>query len=164
MHEWASHVGRVLGRALGRVKMGYLRALLRGRGPHRIAMGAAVGVGVATVPVLGFQTVLAVLLATVLRANRLAAATFVWVSNPVFFYLDYRVGRFLLERLRVIDATPADGLTLHELVSPLTTVFLVPVLVGCVVIALVFGLASYLVALRVVRSYRERIRGRARSG
>jgi hypothetical protein len=144
--------------------MGYLRALLRGRGPHRIAMGTAVGVGVATVPVLGFQTVLAVLLATALRANRLAAATFVWVSNPVFFYLDYRVGRFLLERLRVIDVTPADGLTLNELVSHLTTVFLVPVLAGCVVMALVFGLASYLVALRVVRSYRERIRGRARSG
>jgi len=142
--------------------MAFVRALLHRSGPHKIAMGTAVGVAVATMPLPGLQVVLAVLLATALRGSRLAAATFVWLSNPLFFYLDYRLGRFLLEGLHLVDAAPADGPMLHELMSRLTTAFLLPVLAGCAIMALAAGLATYVVALRVVQHYREKIRRRAR--
>jgi len=69
--------------------------------PHRIALGVAVGVFVAWTPTMGFQMLLAVLLATLLRANKLVGIPFVWISNPVttvpiYHWIDYHVGLTIL--------------------------------------------------------------------
>ncbi len=72
---------------------------LRGK-PHELALGMAIGVFIAVTPTIPFHTVLAVSLAVLLRASKLAAALGVWVSNPLtiplFYYGCYRVGRFAL--------------------------------------------------------------------
>ena len=51
--------------------------------PHRIALGVAVAFFVAWTPTLGFQMVLAIALATVLRANKAVTVPIVWLTNPV---------------------------------------------------------------------------------
>ena len=51
--------------------------------PHAIALGAAVGMFAAIVPVIGLQTALAVALAALLRANKAICVPMVWVSNPL---------------------------------------------------------------------------------
>ncbi len=51
--------------------------------PNRIALGAAVAMLVAFSPTVGFQTVIAIALATVLRANKAVCIPIVWITNPV---------------------------------------------------------------------------------
>ena len=72
---------------------------LRGK-PHEISLGMAIGVFIGITPTVPFHTVLAVSLAVLLRASKLAAALGVWVCNPLtvplFYYGSYRLGSFVL--------------------------------------------------------------------
>ena len=68
--------------------------------PHRIALGMAIGIFIAWTPTVGFQMMLAVPLAYILRANRVASLIGVYLSNPITFlpmyWLDYHLGAMLL--------------------------------------------------------------------
>jgi len=68
--------------------------------PHRIALGAAVGIFVAWTPTFGVQMLLAMLLAFVLGANKAATLPFVWITNPLthvpIYWCNYKLGRFLI--------------------------------------------------------------------
>jgi uncharacterized protein (DUF2062 family) len=66
--------------------------------PHRIALGAALGVFVALTPTMGFQMLLVVVLAMVFRANKVVGLPFVWISNPLTAGPIYGSG-FLLGKL-----------------------------------------------------------------
>ena len=72
---------------------------LRGK-PHKISLGMAIGVFVGITPTVPFHTLLAVSIAVLLRASKLAAALGVWVCNPLtiplFYYGSYRLGRYVL--------------------------------------------------------------------
>ena len=61
-----------------------LEWLVRLRGsPEAIARGVAVGMVVAFSPTIGFQTVLALGLATLFGANRPVSVVLTWISNPL---------------------------------------------------------------------------------
>ena len=72
--------------------------------PHRLALGAALGVFIAYTPPFGQHILLAVLLAMVLRANKFVALTWIWISNPFTFmplyYPNYLLGRVVLSCVR----------------------------------------------------------------
>ena len=72
---------------------------LRGR-PHELSLGIAIGVFIGVTPTIPFHTILAVALAGLLRASKLAAALGVWVANPltipVLYYTSYQLGRRIL--------------------------------------------------------------------
>lgn len=53
--------------------------------PHKIALGAALGVFVCFTPMFGLHMLLAVVLAYVFRGNILAAFIATWVGNPASF-------------------------------------------------------------------------------
>ncbi|MDO8957050.1 MAG: DUF2062 domain-containing protein, partial [Deltaproteobacteria bacterium] len=77
----------------------YLRLLrLKGK-PQEVAGGVAIGVFVGMTPTVPLHTVLAVLIALILKKSKLAAALGVWVANPFFlpfiYLLDYKVGQVL---------------------------------------------------------------------
>jgi len=62
-----------------------LRALLHlDDPPQRIALALAVGVFISCTPLLGLQTLLAIVVATVFRLNRAATVTGVWINLPWF--------------------------------------------------------------------------------
>lgn len=69
--------------------------------PHRIAMGAAVGLFVGCSPAIGLHLLIALLLSMVFRANRAAALCLVWISNPLTFvpiiYNDYIIGKRVMQ-------------------------------------------------------------------
>jgi uncharacterized protein (DUF2062 family) len=50
--------------------------------PWRIALALAVGVFISCTPTFGFQTLLALLIATIARLNRAATVTGVWINLP----------------------------------------------------------------------------------
>lgn len=68
--------------------------------PHRIALGIALGVFVAYTPPLGHHIILVLLLSFIFRANKAAAMTWIWLSNPLtyilLYYPNYLVGRAVL--------------------------------------------------------------------
>jgi uncharacterized protein (DUF2062 family) len=76
--------------------------------PHRIALGVAIGIFVTWTPTVGFQMALAVMLAWLLRANKLVGVPFVWISNPLtlapIFLPNYYIGRWILGS----DVPPPD--------------------------------------------------------
>ena len=65
--------------------------------PQRIAMGVALGLFTAYLPPFGFHIILVLILASILRANKFVALTFIWASNPFTFipiyYPNYLLGR-----------------------------------------------------------------------
>ncbi len=69
--------------------------------PHKLALGFGIGVFVAMTPTIGIQMVLAAALAAVFRANKILAATAVWISNPVtmvyIYYMNWRIGQYFVE-------------------------------------------------------------------
>ena len=69
--------------------------------PHRIAMGAAVGLFVAWTPALGLHMLMALALTILLRANKFVAIACVWVSNPftviAIYYPNYLLGKTVLK-------------------------------------------------------------------
>ncbi len=144
--------------------------------PHAIALGAAVAVLVAFLPLIGLQTVISVGLAALLRANKAVCIPIVWITNPFTMVPIYG---FCLALGRWVTASPHDPGN-AALFSTLQPQHNVPVLevsfwkglvyrlsglglelwMGCVIVGFVLGVASYFAARWGVVSYRERRRRR----
>ena len=83
--------------------------LLRQEGsPGQRSRGLAAGVFAGCFPFFGFQTLLGVALASLLRGNRILAAAGTWISNPFtylpLYWFNYTLGKRLLgERSGVPD-------------------------------------------------------------
>ncbi|GFM35586.1 DUF2062 domain-containing protein [Desulfovibrio psychrotolerans] len=81
-------------------RFNYLKLLRLKATTHSIAIGLAVGVLVGFMPIIPFQTVVAVALAFLVRGSKIPAAIGTWVSNPVnvipFYSLMYYVGKAVL--------------------------------------------------------------------
>ncbi len=76
--------------------------------PHRIASGVFLGSVVAFTPTPGFQIVIYLLLATALRANKVAGIPILFVSNPFtavpVTYITWWVGAALLNPKTVVTS------------------------------------------------------------
>ncbi|RDI39050.1 DUF2062 domain-containing protein [Aquicella lusitana] len=83
-----------------------------------VARGVAIGLFAAMIPVLPFQTLLAIILAILLQANLPIAVVFSWVNNPFtilpLVYLTYYLGN------KVLDANGA-AITVHEVAWDFTS-------------------------------------------
>ncbi|MEE4609075.1 MAG: DUF2062 domain-containing protein [Desulfobacteraceae bacterium] len=145
----------------GLLKRAYER-FVKLRGCSReIARGFAVGVFVGFTPTLGAQMLIAVPLAALLKANKLAAVAGVWITNPVtapFIYgLTYLVGSRLTGASGRLAVGFAQEMTLMEIVARAPHIFWT-LTVGGIVVGLPLALASYYPALAAVNRYRDRIR------
>jgi uncharacterized protein (DUF2062 family) len=82
------------------LKLHILRLIRLQAEPEDIAKGFALGIFIGMTPTFGFQIVIAVFLALVLKENKIAAAIGVWITNPLtapFIYaLEYESGRLML--------------------------------------------------------------------
>ena len=147
--------------------------------PDRIARGIAVGLFTAYLPLFGLHIILVLLFAAILRANKVMALLFVWVSNPftaVFIYYPcYKVGRLFLGFFKYEHEISPDQLaamlnifSVHVIVTQLftaefwrqvATVFALiglETFVGGILIGLVVAKIGYWIALAVINRYRKR--------
>lgn len=79
----------------------YFLRLIRIKGePYDLAMGMALGIFSAMLPIIPFHIALAVALALVFRVSKITALIGVFACNPFTFYilyfLNYRIGAFIL--------------------------------------------------------------------
>ena len=147
------------------------RKIMVGQGtPHQIALGVAIGVFVALTPTVGFQMIIAAVLAKLLRANWVVAAPMAWITNPAtappYFYGTYRIGAMMMrfeEDYSVFDkikeiaekATHGHMLTFFQEMFKLTGDILMPLWLGSIMIAMIAGLGTYPIIMRMVTGYRK---------
>lgn len=154
--------------------------LVRLRGsPHAIARGVALGILVAFTPTIGVQTLLALGLATLLNANRPAAAAPVWLTNPVtippVYAFTYYLGSFFwpgpdrsdvarLMRDAAHELQSLDFLALGarlQLFIDLGIDVFVPLMIGGLLTGGLIAAVAYPLTLRLVIELRgRRIRNR----
>ncbi len=101
-------------------------------------------------PTLGFQMLLAVLIAALFKKNKIAAVLGVWISNPLtapFIYLaEYEFCRYLLGWDRISLPT---HLTLNEMLT-LGWEVMFPLWLGGLVFGIVGGVFAYFFTLKMV--------------
>ncbi len=119
-------------------------------------------------PIMPFQTALAVFLALVLRCSKITAALGTWVSNPFnwyFVYLfDYRIGGAILglsEKNRGFSSVKqalergAEGMDLVKTMLGAGTSIIAAFLLGGLILGLLFAPISYPVFLKIFRGIRQ---------
>lgn len=136
----------------------YLR-ILRFRGkPKLLSRGLAVGVFAGFFPLFGLQTVIGILLATLVRGNRVAAAAGTWVSNPLtyvpIYLLNFKVGKFLLG----VESQPLEQLDLQSFAQfiELGSTFAITLMFGCFVVGSISALITYFASLYFLQSKKKR--------
>ncbi len=139
--------------------------LLRLKGkPQEVAGGVAIGVFVGMTPTVPLHTVLAVLIALILKKSKLAAALGVWVANPFFlpfiYLLDYKVGQVLT------GANPPSLAMSNFSVPHLVRLgwdISYPLLFGGIVTGLLCAIPSYFITKRIILLYQAKRRQRKES-
>jgi uncharacterized protein (DUF2062 family) len=138
--------------------------------PTKLARGVAVGTFVALTPTMGGQMLIALGLAWLVRANKVAAVVMVWITNPLtvvpYYYGSYRLGLLLVGETPMTYASfrrhlPGGDMGFWEAVRALFVAFGWPLLLGALAIAIAATLPIYPCALRYFRR-REEQRRRAR--
>ncbi len=124
--------------------------------PHSIALGAAIGMFIALMPVVGIQMLIVGIVALLTRRlfyfNRIAALIMVYVTNPLtivpIYWFCYRVGAIWFP----VDVTRDDFAKLLEYEGfsqwwdTIANLFIeigVPLLVGTTIVGIVCGIATY---------------------
>lgn len=135
--------------------------------PQRLALGAAIGMFITFTPTVGFQMLLVVFAAWLLRANKVVGLPIVWISNPatmmLIYYPCYVVGRSLL------GMEPIDSHWWSELREPPASWWpavdfywshflevATPLWLGCLVVATCTSVPTYYLVYHVIHAYRLR--------
>lgn len=153
------------------------RLLLLRATPHEVALGFALGVFSACTPFLGFQTILALMLAFVLRVSMPAALLGTFIGNPLSWPAiwsgSYVAGALLLgqdpayaadhftDTANALGATlsapsPENLNTAVDYLSPIVE----PMIVGGLLVGLIAAIFSYYPTRRAVRVFQRHRRSR----
>ncbi|WP_457677536.1 DUF2062 domain-containing protein [Thermovibrio sp.] len=123
----------------------YLEKLLELKDrPDETAKGLALGVFIGFLPIIGFQVIVAVSLALLARASKVAAAIGTHVTNPwttiPILIIDYYVGCLLLGRHA---CTPKIDFSSFSSLLNSGKEILIPMFVGGIVLGAIFSVLSY---------------------
>ncbi|MFO7028694.1 DUF2062 domain-containing protein [Limnospira fusiformis CCALA 023] len=145
------------------LRLVYLRLIsLRGQ-PEYLARGLAAGVFAGFFPFFGFQAIIGVAVAVILRGHKLLAVAGTWVSNPLtyvpLFFFNFQVGMWLLGinqfSLMIDDVDLQSVKDFSELVE--TGAELAGVLLlGSTVMGLIAAIAIYTVSLPLFRYWQQK--------
>lgn len=123
--------------------------------PEEIALGVALGVFIAIMPLYGLHTVLFLLTALLVRsANKIAILAGTSISNiftlPFITWGGYAIGRaFLGENYPRLDWSAFKGFSYRNIAN-----IYYPLFIGSIVLAVFLALIFYFVTLRFIRAKR----------
>lgn len=131
--------------------------------PESMARGIAVGVFVGLTPSVGFQMLPAILLAFLVKGNKILALLFTYVSNPIttipLYALYFYLGNKILPSLVGARFDKIKDVVVHFSFDKLFSVGVESLLVlwaGALVIAIPSGLISYFFFYRNILFFRRR--------
>lgn len=124
--------------------------------PHYVAMGMAIGVFIGITPTIPLHTVIAVVLAFVLRGSKPAAIIGVWIANPItiplFYWGSYEIGMFMLGKSIPFNINYKSIGDLMELGLDVT----VAMIAGGVILGILPGIAAYFITRKIFIKIRSR--------
>jgi uncharacterized protein (DUF2062 family) len=137
--------------------------------PSKLALGLAVGVFIGCTPLWGLQTILAIVVATVFRLNRLATVSGAWLNLPWFAPFVYgaalTVGNAVVPDPEGVRRVWLDyllehprSISWHDVVALLQELS-VAFFIGTLIVGAALAGATYVVALAVISARRRRSRG-----
>ncbi len=124
--------------------------------PRKISMGMAIGVFVGVTPTIPFHTALIVVLTLPLRQNLTAALLGAWINNPftlpIFYLVEYELGRYLLgwEQFQVVFS----DLSVRGILQVGWEIFY-PMLIGGLILAPFFAIPAYFITYRAITALRR---------
>jgi uncharacterized protein (DUF2062 family) len=139
-----------------RAKYWYLKILRQEGSPEAIARGWACGVFTGCFPLFGLQTLLGLLLATLLKGNKFTAVAGTWISNPLtyvpIYYFNFHVGQIVLQNRVTFDEAQLHSWSDMGLagVNVVGTLFL-----GCTVVGSTLALGAYFLSLSLITRWRS---------
>lgn len=135
----------------------YVRFLRMQSSPEALARGVAAGVFAGAFPLLGFQTLIGIMIAALVRGNKMAAAAGTWISNPLTYFpifaLNFHLGRLLL-RFPKETILPTGTGSMDEWMS-LGISATAALLVGALVVGAIAAVIGYYISLVVARRVRK---------
>lgn len=140
----------------------YLRFIrLRGE-PHELALGIAFGIFAGMTPIMPFQIALAVTLALIFKASKIAAALGTWVSNPLnwyfLYYYSYKIGASILGvpgKSRIFSSVMVSIRQGEEAIAIIAKIagaggtMAAAFIVGGLIMGLAAAIPSYFISLRL---------------
>ena len=144
------------------LKKTYERFLkIRGQ-PREIALGLALGLFIGMTPTMGFQIVIAIFFAALLKWNKISAAIGVWITNPFtapFIYgMTYIVGTKLIgSRASLRLPSPLNLESALKMLEKAPEIFLA-LTVGGIVLGLPLAILGYFIAYDLLKKYQEEIK------
>jgi len=130
--------------------------------PGAIARGFSIGVFTGCFPLFGMQTLLALLLAIVLRGNKLCAAAGTWISNPFtsapLYWLNFQIGAWVLSP--IYDHTRFEWVSVQNTLQNLWELSAV-ILTGSTIVGALSSLVTYLGLQYYLKRWRSRLHQRA---
>ena len=141
-----------------RIRLTYLK-LLRLRGnPRVLAKGFAVGVFAGCFPFFGLQSLIGLVLATIVRGSKVAAYAATWISNPLtyvpLYIFNYKIGKLLLG---TEDTTlPPLDLESFTAFKELGSTFAITLLTGSFVVGISLAVITYFYGLAILERLRDR--------
>jgi hypothetical protein len=138
-----------------RLQYFYWRLVRLQGSPEALARGLACGVFAGLFPLAGPQTLLALLLAFIFRANKILAAVGPWISNPFtsvpIYLFNFQVGKWLLND----RSSTTLNLQSWENVKESGIEIIWPLFVGCVTVGSICAILSYFLGLWLIRRVRS---------
>jgi uncharacterized protein (DUF2062 family) len=140
----------------------YLRLLRMREHPQVIARGLACGVFAGCFPLFGLQTIIGIVLAFLMRGNKLAAAAGTWLSNPLtdvpLFIFNYKIGHWLLSQYsdEVTQTQFSFNWDSWSKLAESGTDFLIVLFLGCTVVGMITSLIAYIGCLRLLSRHYKR--------
>ena len=142
--------------------------------PHAIALGVGIAVLVAFLPLVGIQTIVAIGIAALVGANNAVCIPIVWITNPATFLPIYiaclKIGQFFMpgtgdsaisdvERLKALsESGSVFKMEFWRQSAELVLSLAAELWIGCGIVGVTLGVASYLLARWSVTTYREKRR------
>ena len=149
-----------------KIRAWWYRLVWQYSSPHDIALGLAFGMFVGFLPIMGIQMIVVLILVIPFKkANKFAAASGVWVSNPLTFIpiyiLTYWVG--------CLFYSDKDVLSYEQMKFILSDInfksfidlginIIVPMFIGGAIIGLITAIITYFLTKYLIRIYRNKMK------
>lgn len=153
---------------LRQLKFLFIKIIRNKKSPEYNARGAALGIFVGMLPVMGFHMAIAILLAPFFKSNALIASVMVWITNPYTFIpiyiFNYKIGAAIFGLQESFAAVFIRKLGTFSLKNPgdLIDFFIEfqkhfwTLTIGCVIVGIITGFIAYLIFLKIFQYYRKR--------
>jgi len=137
----------------------YLRFIRLRGSPHELALGMAFGIFAGMTPIMPFHMVVAVALALVFKASKIASGAGTWICNPLTIYPIYKycyhIGSSILglDPNKVILSSVAETIHAGDLMYMTAAIVgaggkaAAAFMLGGMVLGLAFGIPSYFIFL-----------------